>query len=741
MNVSMRTLRLCWPREIKPTELDAAMRLLSATGGTPLVVEALGRFGRVEHRLHIAEGRAPAVTTQLRQAIPGLGIEGISRDDANASLPVFQRAIELRLSTARRPIRTEQIEVTSSAVLTALAHVGQGEAVLLQWVLRSPLPPMTVPNKIEHLHNENVVKALVRAPFHAAGPADADTRSSMRDKRRASGWKAIGRIAVAASSRSRQEQLIRTVLYALRTVEAPGVQITAKSVRPSTVSAHGGRARVKVNTSEFAGLCAWPIGSTADLPVNRLGSRRLPAPAALPKSGRIIGASTWPGKERPLALSVDDSLRHLHVLGPTGVGKSTILLGLIEHDMNAGRSVVVIEPKGDLIQDILERIPTHRLGDVVVLDPTDHDAPVGLNPLATNGRSAELVADQLLATFHGLYAAHWGPRTSDILHASLLTLARTRGMSLPALPLLLGDPAFRRRLVGRVNDPLGLGPFWASFEAWSDAERTTAIAPVMNKLRPFLMRPSLRRVIGQATPKFDLRSVFTSRTILLVNLAKGAMGAEAASLLGALVLSGLWQQAQERSTIAREKRHPVFVYIDEFQDYLHLPTDLGDALAQARGLGIGFVLAHQHLAQLTPSMRAGVLANARSRICFQLAQDDAKVMAGTSTILGTEDFGSLGTYQFYAQLMAGGAVQPWCSGRSLPPSKKTSDRTAVAAASRQRYGTPAAEIDAALEQLVAAYQTRLGRTTTDAPSETRTDDLAPKRRPAHNSPRDGGGQS
>ena len=266
-----------------------------------------------------------------------------------------------------------------------------------------------------------------------------------------------------------------------------------------------------------------------------------------------------------------------------------------------------------------------------------------------------------------------GPRTSDILHAGLLTLTRLPGMSLAALPLLLSDPAFRRRVVGSLNDPIGLNPFWTSFEAWSEAERGTAIAPVMNKLRPFLMRPSLRRVIGQSEPKFDLQSVFHSRRILLVNLAKGAMGIEAASLLGALVLAGLWQHAQERSRIEPGKRAPVFVYIDEFQDYLHLPTDLGDALAQARGLGIGFVLAHQHLAQLSPSMRAGVMANARSRICFQLAQDDAKTLAASSTILGTEDFTSLDAYQFYAQLVAGGAVEPWCSGQSLPSSTATGD--------------------------------------------------------------------
>ena len=164
------------------------------------------------------------------------------------------------------------------------------------------------------------------------------------------------------------------------------------------------------------------------------------------RTGRVVGKATFPGRERALALSPTDSLRHLHALGPTGTGKSTLLLNLITQDMAAGRAVVVIEPKSDLIAAVLERIPPERVGDVVLLDPADTERPVGLNPLALGGRSPELAADQLLGLFHSLYAAHSGPRTQDILGASLLTLARTPGMRLSVLPLLLTDAGVRRRM-------------------------------------------------------------------------------------------------------------------------------------------------------------------------------------------------------------------------------------------------------------------------------------------------------
>jgi hypothetical protein len=375
------------------------------------------------------------------------------------------------------------------------------------------------------------------------------------------------------------------------------------------------------------------------------------------------------------------------------------LLNLIVGDMAAGHAVVVIEPKGDLVTDVLQRVPKSRLDDVVLLDPTDREAVVGINPLATEGRSAELSADQLLAVFHGLYAASWGPRTQDILHASLLTLARRRGSTLVELPLLLTDPHFRRQIVGQLDEPVILAPFWAGFEAWSDAQRTEAIAPVLNKVRPFLMRQDLRAVLGQSEPRFNLRQVFTEKKILLVNLAKGAMGSEAAALLGSLVVSQLWQATLERSRLEPRHRRPVFVFIDEFQDYLHLPTDLADALAAARGLGVGLTLAHQHLHQLRQEMRAAVMANARSRICFQLPAEDARLIAAGSPELDAEDFRSLDAFEVYAQLVANGAVQPWLSARTSAAPSASSVAPDVARRSRERYGLRRADIDQALAQM------------------------------------------
>lgn len=707
-------LSLIWPREVRPEQLAAMFRTLATSAGTPMVLEAVGTEAGVRHRIGLPASRSALMSSQLRAQLPGLAITDEPR-------PVVEltHAVRLDLSTRRRPVTTGDPEAVALGLLTALAHVRGQETLVLQWVLGSRLAPRVVPNTPTGQTHESWLRALTLAPFGTPPVTDSEARTALRAKQGEPGWRALGRIAVQAASRPRQHQLLQQTVNALRAVETGGAHWRVRRERPTRAATASTPLRYPsaLNLTETAAVSAWPLGVTQDLPVGRTGHRALRPARAIPAAGRVIGTSTWPGAERSLAISPEDSLRHLHVLGPTGVGKSTLLLNLICQDMAAGRGVVVIEPKHDLISAVLQRVPANRRGDVVVLDPTDEAQPVGINPLATHGRSPELVADQLLAVFHNLYAAHWGPRTQDILHASLLTLAQRPGMTLAALPLLLTDAGFRRRIVGQINDPLALGPFWAGFEAWSDQERTAAISPVMNKLRPFLLRPQLRRVIGTARPRFDIRQVFTNRRILLVDLSKGHLGPEAAALLGSLVVAQLWQATQERSAIDPARRHPVMVFIDEFQDYLHLPTDLGDALAAARGLGVGLTLAHQHLHQLEPAMRSAVLSNARARVCFQLGTEDARLMAQTASTLDAEDFQSLGRYEIYAQLVAHQAVQPWCSARTGPSPQTCSNEVAIRASSRERYGVPAETIDADLTVLLGG-----GR----RPSSV--DDLTPRRR-------------
>ncbi len=691
---------LRFPRSLDETAVSAFFAALAAEANlSRAVFEVESEGGQVRHRLSLPRPAADSVLRRLQLAVPQVQV----RPESETRPRPYQRAWRLQLSSHRRPLRVDNTEAVSLGLLSVLGSTRRGERLCLQWLLGPRLRAVAIPNRFEDFTHESWWQTLLSAPLGAPGPVDPEFRNALRAKQGLAGWRTLGRLAVTAATPAREQQLLLELLAALRVAESPGLKLLATHTRPSAVTLQQTprwRWPSVLNEREVVGLVGWPLGEAALPGVERSGAVVLPPSSAIPRRGRVIGESVSE-PVRPVALSVRDSLQHAWLLGPTGVGKSTLLANLVLQDAADNRAAVLIDSKGDLVDDVLARLPAERLDDVVVLDPGDDERPVGLNPLGGSRQTAALRADQLLGVFHALYGENLGPRSQDILHAGLLTLARREGMTLTALPLLLTNAGFRRRLTQGIDDPLGLGSFWSWYESVSEAERQAATAPVMNKLRAFLMRPAMRRVVGQAEPHFELLQVFTERKILLVSLAKGLLGPETAQLFGALVFNQLWQATLGRVRVLAERRHPVMIYLDEFQDYLRLPLDLGDVLAQARGLGVGLTLAHQHLAQLSSDLRAGVLANAGSRICFRLGQDDASVLARAGRGVTPEDFAGLGRYEAYVNLLTSGERMPWASVRMRPPQPALRPAEQARERSRNRYGQGAAAVESELAALLA----------------------------------------
>ena len=612
--------------------------------------------------------------------------------DALATAPVSTVAAVRFTNTVLYPLRTDGTEAVTRSLLAVLAGTAKGETVRLQVVCGRRLSPRRYPtSSSEPAPSRQVTASLEESGFHVAV-----------------------RIGASAASPSRAHWLVSQTAASLKGLELPPVRLRLWRSTPGALAS----ARspwllpLHLRASELPGLLAWPVAE--DLP-----GVANPHPAVLAPSEaihttatpvrRVIGESVSdPGTL--VGLSGEDSLRHLHLIGPTGVGKSTLMANQALADVQAGHAVVVIDPKGDLAADIAARLPEKVLEETVILSGKDSQ-PAGINPLADT-RDPDLAADLLLGVLHSLYSDSWGPRTHDILHASLLTLSRRGDASLVMVPLLLTNPGFRRSITGHQakRDPLGLGAFWAWYEALSDGERQQAISPLLNKLRPILLRPQLRSIFGQRRPRFHFSDLFTPGPgrggdkrprVVLVNLAKGALGAEAAQLLGSVVVSLVWQAALGRAALQAFGRRPVMLHIDEVQDYLRLPGDLGDALAQARGLGMGLTLAHQHLAQLPLALKAGILANARSRVAFTLTGDDAGVLAKRSNgLLTPTDYQQLPAFHAYAHLLAGGALQPPALVRTTPLTPALRHPNEAAQASRRRYGQALTDIEADLATLI-----------------------------------------
>jgi hypothetical protein len=682
-----------WPAELAPEVAVAVLRQLGTDHFVRLIaLEIEARDGVVIHRIGVPAPAAARVQQLFTALVYSSALTSAER---RAELP---DAFRITLTNRHRPLQIDDPERITRAVLAALTSARKDEQIVVQWLLGRTHSPRPVPAS-ETVPSDSWWRPLVAGETQL----DPERRKALETKRSDHAFACVGRVAIRAGTSGRTRALAVGVLAALRTAEAPGIGL--KLVKEPSDKFN----RVAVpwiwpqtlNVLELVGLVGWPLGDQSLPGIPRDQSRWLRPDTRIAPHRRVLGESTAPGEDRRLGLSIEDARQHLHVIGPTGTGKSTLLANLICQDIAAGRGVVVVEPKGDLVADVLARIPAERLDDVVVLDPTETGYPIGLNPLLSRDRRPELVADQVLAVFHGLWASNWGPRLQDILHSALLTLAGRGDASLCVLPALLTNPAIRRRLLAGVDDPIALEPFWAWFEAISDAERQQAIAPVLNKLRPFLLRRSVRAIVGQIEPRFRIDEVFTKRKIVLVSLAKGLIGPEAAALLGSLFVAELWQAVLGRGAIAPQRRHPVMVYADEFQDYVHLPTDMADALAQARGLGVGLTLAHQHLAQLPSNLRAAVLANARSRVCFQLAADDAQTMVRFSGgQLAASDFQRLPRYEAYAQLVVGGEVADFASLRTLPLPTPSSDAPTIRQLSRKRYGRPVDDVETEIRRLI-----------------------------------------
>lgn len=690
--------QLHWQRPLDPAQMVSVLRGWAADQRSPhIILEARADQAGVRYLLGIPNRSAAAsVIAQLGSlAVITELVEGQVREPVTAAGVVHA-------SSRHRPIRTDSLAAAARAVLTGLSLAGQDELLVLQLILGPRRVPLAVPNQSP----SSVVMPWWQVAWMGQGKTvDGEKRAALRSKVGDHGFACTLRLGATAASKRQRTNLLLSLLAGLRSSEAAGIRLRLHGERPDRLNRgmSAWRWPLRLNVTEVAALSAWPLGDD-DLPGQVALHPKPVAPSELAaRRERIVAASNAPGISGQLGYSVTDALQHSWILGPTGTGKSTLLLNLICQDLAAGRPVVVIEPK-DLVADVLARIPAQRRDDVVVLDATDV-APAGINPLQRHGRRPEVVADGLLATFQALYGDGLGPRSTDILSNCLSVLARRDDASLVMVPLLLSNAAFRHTLTRSAiaADPIAAAPFWAWFNQLSDDARSQVTAPLQNKLRP-LLRPALRGVLGQRRPRFNVRQVLTERKVLLVPLQTGMLGPDTAELLGALVIGELWLALRERVAVPSASRVPVMIYVDEVQDFLKLPTDLGDALATSRSLKAAWHLAHQYVSQLNPAMRAAFEANARSRIAFQLHPADARAMAAGQSVLSAEDFTTLPAYHVYASLMRHNQLQPWASGITLPPPEACSAGEDIRARSRARYGRPLADIEADFAELLNGPQ-------------------------------------
>jgi hypothetical protein len=714
--------RLYPPRPLESSAVEALLlRLASDPTHAPVALEARSNPSGERSEISYWLGTEPEHLRWLRRTVHDL-LPGVVIDStAGSSRPPVVTAARVKVRPRALALTIDRPEQVAIAILSALNQQLQANEHLVIQLLfgprrtprhhRGPLPDPNQPWWTLLTYGENEAPTAVRKQH--------DQRALQ------AGLATCIRFGVNAPTRERRGRLLAGLLGGISTAKAPGtwIRMTREAASHLTYALAPCRWEFAPAAAELVGLLAWPLGER-DLPgLPPLHPKLLPAPRALAKlrePERVFGISNLPGDPKPIGIAASDSLLHGLFVGPTGSGKSTAMLHLIRADIHAKRPVVVIDPKRQLIDDIIERaVPEARIGDVVIIDPAEERVP-GFNPLDVGDRDPDVVVDGLLAVFAAVFHDGWGPRTQDIIHSGLLTLARVgsqrqrqnRGapFTLLDLPTLFVEQNFRRSVIGHVADDPGLAQFWAWYEAQSTQALAAALAAPLNKLRQYLLRPSVRRILGQAQPTFRLRDVFSDHKVVLVPLNEALIGPITAQLLGGLLVAETWAATLERASERDPMKRPASVWIDEVQSYLNLPTSLDAALNASRSMGVSWHMAHQFRAQLGPAMLAAVDSNARNKIVFRPNDPkDAAAFARQAPELQDIDLLSLPQYTAYASLVVDGATQPWCSLKTLPPPEPTRLGARIREASRVAYGSEVAPSTTSVSDAPAEADVPIGR--------------------------------
>jgi predicted DNA-binding transcriptional regulator AlpA len=509
-------------------------------------------------------------------------------------------------------------------IMGALAGIREGELGLLQVLFQATRSPWA----------ESMVRAVTGSDGRSFFPDAPEMVAQTREKVAQSLYAVVLRIAAQANTKTRVWEIARALGGALTQYANPTSnelialandgyddEYHAEDVCARTTHRSG----MLLNTDELVSLAHLPSASVRVSQLKREDARTKAAPQIVHGHPFILGENSHAGKTTPVTLSAEQRSQHCYVIGASGTGKSTLLLNMILQDIERGEGIAVLDPHGDLIDEILGRIPERRHGDVVLLDPSDEAYPVGFNVLKAHSEvEKNLLGSDLVAVFRRL-STSWGDQMTSVLgNAVLAFLESTEGGSLVDLRRFLVDAAFRAKFLETVRDP-EIVYYWEKTFPLLVAKPQ---GPILTRLDTFLRPKLIRYMVAQKENSFDLGAIMNEGKIFLAKLSQGTIGEENAYLLGSLLVSKFQQLAMSRQEIAAARRRNFYLYIDEFHNFV--TPSMASILSGARKYRLGLILAHQELQQLVSrdaDVASAVIANPYTRICFRLGDYDAKKLA------------------------------------------------------------------------------------------------------------------
>jgi hypothetical protein len=459
-----------------------------------------------------------------------------------------------------------------------------------------------------------------------------------------------------------------------------------------------------LNVEELASLYHFPAKDVPLANIVRVMSKKAEPPQNLPKAKFLenpeistFALTNFRNQDLPFGLKRVDRPRHFYLVGRTGMGKSKLLELLMLSDIHASRGFALLDPHGDLAEEILRFIPQERIKDVIYFNPADEEYPIAFNPLqAVQTAYKQQVVTGFIGIFKKLFAFDWTPRLEHMLRYTVLALLDAKGATVVGIVRLLTDKTYRQEVIAQIQDPV-VKNFWThEFATWNEKFDNEAIVPLLNKVGEFISSPQIRNVIGQKTSSFNFHEIMDKQKILIMNLASGRIGEDNSALLGSMVVTQIQQAAMARATLPEAQRKDFYLYVDEFQNFA--TSAFAQILSEARKYRLCLTVAHQYLGQLTEEVKKTVFGNVGSVVAFRVGPEDARVLQTEfAPVFDLEDLVNLDVRQIYLKISIDGQTCPAFSAQTITVPQPHKDLSSeIKNYSRAHYTRPKAEVESTL---------------------------------------------
>ncbi len=717
-------LSLPLSRSAPGVQVESFLRHI-ARPSEPLALELLG----TERETLLQWVASPQTVTRVQGAIEAC-FPGIAVTPSQAGLPSAWNDSESHFAVVELGLGRESMLPLGkprhdllATVVTAMDWIGKGELGLFQMLLEP----------VQNDWTESMVRIVgdeKGKPFFENRP---DLVAAATRKISSPLFAVVIRLVSSAATLARAWEIIADLAAPFSAVSQPGSNYfkplsndgyTSVEHEENILNRQSRRCGMLLNMEEVMAFITPPITSTSGKLRRETKPTRL-APETLPSFGLSLGFNKHAGVLHEVFISPEHRVRHTHVIGASGTGKTTFLLNLIRQDIENGEGLAVFDPHGDLIDSVLGMIPKSRLDDVIVLDPSDEEHIVGLNILAAHSDSERsLLASDLTSVFRRL-STSWGDQMESVLRNGILAfLESSRGGSLNDLRRFLMDAAFRKDFLQTVTDP-EIVYYWT--KAFPLLTGGKSIGPLLTRLDEFLSRKPIRYMVSQTDNRLDFADILDSGKILLIKLPQGLIGRENTALLGSLITAKLQMAAMNRQRMPSSQRRDFWCYMDEFQNFI--TPSMSEILAGARKYRLGMILAHQELRQLEADrdLSSAVLANCNVRVVFKVSDGDARSLENGFSHFEARDLMNLGVGEALCRVERSdfdfNLTIPNTS--FLDEDEAAHARESAVAHSRARYARPRSEIEAEL------LRKRQSEETTKPPVKERSakEEAAPKPEP------------